>query len=50
MEFKWIVKYEDDKRTYEDGYLDEQTAKEYYEEAKAEGYINVSYFEKKFKA
>jgi hypothetical protein len=46
MEFNWIVKYEDDKSIYEDGYLDEKTAKEYCEEAKSEGYKNVSYFKK----
>jgi hypothetical protein len=46
VEFNWVVKYEDESTIYEDGYLDEQTAKEYYEEAKALGYKKVSYFKK----
>lgn len=44
MEFKWVVQYEDERGIYQDAYKDEKTAKEYYLEAKAEGYKNVTYF------
>jgi hypothetical protein len=46
MEFKWIVKYEDDKRFYKDSYTNEKIAKEYYEELKEKGYKNVSIHKK----
>jgi len=44
--FDWTVRYEDKTTIYEDGYECEQYAKEYAEEARSDGYKNVTYYKK----